>query len=242
MADSASDLDRRASLIDAATSGQSPAPVAARTAGQLNAQWAPHEPAFSAESVSQQRGPDRFGGWGGVLIGNLIAINVAKSMLVAPNNTLTPARALALATQEVMDARQGQRKTGWGQIAQDLTGQKLGSVMKGVQAAAPSVTGQSRSPGQSQSPAKGAKEAGQSSAKGASNADRGFSNAFDASGHTAGVAVGGPGAGAGLGRGHDKDVTSADGAGGKDAAGHGGPGGEGHGGGNGGGGGGGKGK
>ena len=87
---------------------------AADLAAQLNAQWAPSPPAYSAESVGQQRGPEKFGGWGGVRIGNLIAQSLARAMLAAPNNTLTPEQALALATQQVMDARQDQDRRGRG--------------------------------------------------------------------------------------------------------------------------------
>jgi hypothetical protein len=234
-ADKPADLDRQASQVDADTSGQSQAQVAGRISDRLNAEWAPNSPAFSPESVGQQRGPDKFGGWGGVLIGDLIALNVAKSMLAAPNNTLTSAQALALATQQVMDARQGQGK-GWGRIAQDLTGQKLGSLMKTVQPAAAAVTGQAPGPGKSVSSSKSAKEAGPASAKAAAHTDQVFGNAFGTPAST-GVAVAGPG----IGRGHDNDPPGKD-AGNRDVAGKdAGRGGEGPGGGNGGGGHGGKG-
>ena len=78
--------------------------VATGVSDQLNSQWAPNQPAFTPESVASQRGPDKFGGWGGVRIGGVISVTLAKSMLAAPNNTLTPEEALALATQQVMDA------------------------------------------------------------------------------------------------------------------------------------------
>lgn len=202
------------------------AQVAGRTADQLNAQWAPNSPAFTPESVANQRGPDKFGGWGGVLIGNLIAVNVAKSMLAAPNNTLTPDEALTLATQQVMDARQGQGQKGWGRISQDLTGQKLGPLMKGTQSALTE---------QELNLEKGAKGAQKSADKASGKTEKAFSNTFDTPTST-GVAVSGPGVGGGTGRGHDKDAGP-QGLAGKD----GGQGlGEGHGGGSGGGGGGGK--
>jgi hypothetical protein len=178
---------------------------AADLAAQLNAQWAPRPPAYSAESVGQQRGPEKFGGWGGVRIGNLLAQSLARTMLAAPNNTLTPEQALALATQQVMDARQDQdrRGRGWGRLSQDLTGQKLGDVMKSAQSAP--VTGTGQSPN-----AKGVeKPAG----KAAGKTEQELSNAFDKPAHSAGVAVTGPGASGGRGRGHDKD-----GAAGKDVA------------------------
>jgi hypothetical protein len=206
------------------------AQVAGRTADQLNAQWAPNSPAYTPESVGQQRGSDKFGGWGGVLIGNLIAVNVAKSMLAAPNNTLTSEEALTLATQQVMDARQAQGQKGWGRIAQDLIGQKLGDLMKGTKAATASATGPALSVD------KGAKGAQKSADKASGKTEKAFSNAFDTpASHAAGVAVSGPGVGGGTGRGHDKDAGP-QGIAGKD----GGQGlGEGHGGGSGGGGGGG---
>jgi hypothetical protein len=232
-ANSAADLDGQARQVDAAASGQGQAWVASRIADQLNAQWAPNTPAYSADAVGQQRGSDKFGGWGGILIGNLIAVNVAKSTLAAPNNTLTPEEALALATQQVMDARQGHGKKGWGRIAQDLTGQKLGDLMKSAQTAAAGVTGQSPSGGKS------AKAAGQSSGKAPGKGDQVGGKTFDVSAsHSAGAAVSGPGVGGGHGRGHDQDVAGRDGGHG----GGGGRGGDGPGGGNGGGGGGGKGK
>jgi hypothetical protein len=178
---------------------------AADLAAQLNAQWAPNPPAYSAESVGQQRGPEKFGGWGGVRIGNLISQSLAKAMLAAPSNTLTPEQALALATQEVMEARQDQdrRGRGWGRISQDLTGQKLGDLMKSAQSAPVTGTGQSLS----------AKGLGKSASKAAGNTEEGSSKAFDKSGHSAGVALTGPGVSSGRGRGHDKD-----GAAGKDVA------------------------
>jgi hypothetical protein len=235
-ADKPADLDREAREVDAATSSQSQAQVADRIADQLNAQWAPNSPAFTADSVGQQRGANKFGGWGGVLIGDLIAINVAKSMLAAPGNTLTPAQALTAATQEVMDARRGENKKGWGQIAQNLTGQKLGSLMTSVQPAAAAVTGQPTGPGKSMSSSKSAKEAGQASSK-AARTDQAFGNSFDTPA-SASVAVAGPG----IGRGHDDDPPGKD-AGNRDVTGKdAGRGGEGPGGGNGGGGHGGKGK
>jgi hypothetical protein len=208
------------------------AQVAGRTADQLNAQWAPNAPAYTPESVGQQRGPDKFGGWGGVLIGNLIAVNVAKSMLAAPNNTLTSEEALTLATQQVMDARQGQGQKGWGRIAQDLTGQKLGDLMKSIKPATASATGPALSV------EKGAKGAQKSVDKASGKTEKAFSNAFDTpASHPAGVAVSGPGVSGGPGRGQDKDVSGkdvADSSGGR--SGGGGHGGEGPGGGNGGGG------
>ena len=178
---------------------------AADLAAQLNAQWAPNPPAYSAESVGQQRGPERFGGWGGVRIGNLISQSRARAMLATPNNTLTPEQALALATQEVMEARQDQdrRGRGWGGISKDLTGQKLGDLMKSAQSAHVTGTGQSPS----------AKGLGKSASKTAGNTEEGSSKAFDKSGHSAGVAVTGPGVSGGRGRGHEKD-----GAAGKDVA------------------------
>ena len=105
---------------------------AADLAAQLNAQWAPNPPAYSAESVGQQRGPEKFGGWGG--------------------------------------------------ISKDLTGQKLGDLMKSTQSAHVTGTGQSPS----------AKGLGKSASKAAGNAEEGSSKAFDKSGHSAGVAVTGP--------------------------------------------------
>jgi hypothetical protein len=213
-AENAADLDRQASHVDAAVNGQASAQVGGRIADQLNAQWAPNSPAYSAESVGQQRGPDKFGGWGGVLIGNLIAVNIAKSTLAAPNNTLTPEQALALATQQVLDARQGQDKRGWGRLAQDLTGQKLGALVRSAQPAAVAVAGQSLSTGKS------TKGAGQPPGKAT---DQASSKTFDSSAaHSASVTVSGPGV---TGRGQDKDVA------GKDVAdrdgGHGGAGGHG---------------
>jgi hypothetical protein len=204
-ADNATDLDRHARQVDVAASGQGQAQVAGRIADQLNAQWAPHPPAYSPESVGQQRGPEKFGGWGGVLIGDLIALNLAKSMVAAPNNTLTPEEALMVATQQVMDARQGEGRRGWGWIAQDLTGQKLGDLMKSVRPAAAAVTGQSLSA------EKSPKGAGKSSGKAAGKTDRGFSNAFDTPAHHAtGVVVSGPGVSGRTGRGHDKDIAGKD--------------------------------
>jgi hypothetical protein len=193
---------------------------------QLNSQWAPNQPAFTPESVASQRGPDKFGGWGGVRIGGVISVTLAKSMLAAPNNTLTPKEALALATQQVMDAR---RDKGWGRVAQDITGQKLGALMKGTQPAAAAATSQSLSTGKSP------KEPGQSSGKAIGKTEQTASKTFDAPApHSTGVAVSGPGVGGGSGRGSGKDASGKDVAG-KDAAGSPGGGG-GHGGGNGGGG------
>ena len=200
---------------------------------QLNSQWAPNQPAFTPESVASQRGPDKFGGWGGVRIGGVISVTLAKSMLAAPNNTLTPEEALALATQQVMDAR---RDKGWGRVAQDVTGQKLGALMKGTQPAAAAATSQSLSTGKSP------KEPGQSPGKAIGKTEPTASKTFDAPAPT-GVAVSGPGVGSRSGRGSGKDASGKDVAG-KDAAGGpggggghgGGRGGEGHGGGNGGGG------
>lgn len=211
------------------------AQVARGISDQLNSQWAPNQPAFTPDSVASQRGPDKFGGWGGVRIGGVISVTLAKSMLAAPNNTLTPEEALALATQQVMDAR---RDKGWGRVAQDVTGQKLGALMKGTQPAAAAATSQSLSTGKSP------KEPGQSSGKAIGKTEQTASKTFDAPApHSTGVAVSGPGVGGGSGRGSGKDASGKDVAG-KDAAG--GPGGGGgHGGGNGGGGnggGGGKGK
>ena len=139
---------------------------AADLAAQLNAQWAPNPPAYSAESVGQQRGPEKFGGWGGVRIGNLISQSRARAMLATPNNTLTPEQALALATQEVMEARQDQdrRGRGWGGISKDLTGQKLGDLMKSAQSAHVTGTGQSPS----------AKGLGKSASKAAGNTEEGL--------------------------------------------------------------------
>ena len=240
-ADNAADLDRHGRPVDAAASSQTQAQVAGRIADQLNAQWAPNPPAYSPESVGQQRGPDKFGGWGGVLIGDLISLNLAKSMLAAPNNTLTPEEALMVATQQVMDARQGEGRRGWGRIAQDLTGHKLGDLMKSAQPAAATATGQSLSV------AKSAKGVGKSSGKAAGKTDQGFSNAFGTPAlHATGVAVSGPGVRGGTGRGHDKDVAGkgvadkggGNGGGSGGGEGHGGGNGGGHGGGNGGGGGG----
>jgi hypothetical protein len=212
------------------------AQVARGISDQLNSQWAPNQPAFTPESVASQRGPDKFGGWGGVRIGGVISVTLAKSMLAAPNNTLTPEEALALATQQVMDAR---RDKGWGRVAQDVTGQKLGDLMKGTQPAAAAATSQSLSTGKSP------KEPGQSSGKAIGTTEQTASKTFDAPApHSTGVAVSGPGVGGGSGRGSGKDASGKDVAG-KDAAGgpgggggHGGGrgGGEGHGGGNGGGG------
>jgi len=212
------------------------AQVARGISDQLNSQWAPNQPAFTPESVASQRGPDKFGGWGGVRIGGVISVTLAKSMLAAPNNTLTPKEALALATQQVMDAR---RDKGWGRVAQDITGQKLGALMKGTQPAAAAATSQSLSTGKSP------KEPGQSSGKAMGKTEQTASKTFDAPApHSTGVAVSGPGVGGGSGRGSGKDASGKDVAG-KDAAGgpgggggHGGGpgGGEGHGGGNGGGG------
>jgi hypothetical protein len=175
---------------------------AADLAAQLNAQWAPNPPAYTAESVGQQRGPERFGGWGGVRIGNLISQSLARAMLAAPSNTLTPEQALALATQDVMEARQDQdrRGRGWGRISQDLTGEKLGDLMKSARSAPATGTGQSLS----------SKGVGKSASKAP---EEGSSKGFDKSGHSAGVAVAGPGVSGGRGRGHDKD-----GAAGKDVA------------------------
>ena len=201
------------------------AQVARGISDQLNSQWAPNQPAFTPESVASQRGPDKFGGWGGVRIGGVISVTLAKSMLAAPNNTLTPKEALALATQQVMDAR---RDKGWGRVAQDITGQKLGALMKGTQPAAAAATSQSLSTGKSP------KEPGQSSGKAIGKTEQTASKTFDAPApHSTGVAVSGPGVGGGSGRGSGKDASGKDVAG-KDAAG--GPGGGGgHGGGNGGG-------
>ena len=201
------------------------AQVARGISDQLNSQWAPNQPAFTPESVASQRGPDKFGGWGGVRIGGVISVTLAKSMLAAPNNTLTPKEALALATQQVMDAR---RDKGWGRVAQDITGQKLGALMKGTQPAAAAATSQSVSTGKSP------KEPGQSSGKAIGKTEQTASKTFDAPApHSTGVAVSGPGVGAGSGRGSGKDASGKDVAG-KDAAGGSGGGG-GHGGGNGGG-------
>jgi hypothetical protein len=201
------------------------AQVARGISDQLNSQWAPNQPAFTPESVASQRGPDKFGGWGGVRIGGVISVTLAKSMLAAPNNTLTPKEALALATQQVMDAR---RDKGWGRVAQDITGQKLGALMKGTQPAAAAATSQSLSTGKSP------KEPGQSSGKAIGKTEQTASKTFDAPApHSTGVAVSGPGVGAGSGRGSGKDASGKDVAG-KDAAGGSGGGG-GHGGGNGGG-------
>jgi hypothetical protein len=208
---------------------------AADLADRLNAQWSPNPPAYSAESVGQQRGAERFGGWGGVLIGNLIAQDVAKSMLAAPNNTLTPQEALALATQQVMDARQGPSGHGWGRVSQDLTGQKLGDLMKGAQPGTVASTG-----GQSASPGKSAKGSGKAAGAVAGKTEQEFSNSFSTPAQTTGVVVSGPGASGGTGRGHDKGASGkdvADRGSNRDAGGRGG--GDGHGGGNGGGGGGG---
>jgi hypothetical protein len=202
------------------------AQVARGISDQLNSQWAPNQPAFTPESVASQRGPDKFGGWGGVRIGGVISVTLAKSMLAAPNNTLTPKEALALATQQVMDAR---RDKGWGRVAQDITGQKLGALMKGTQPAAAAATSQSLSTGKSP------KEPGQSSGKAIGKTEQTASKTFDAPApHSTGVAVSGPGVGGGSGRGSGKDASGKDVAG-KDAAGSPGGGG-GHGGGNGGGG------
>jgi hypothetical protein len=201
------------------------AQVARGISDQLNSQWAPNQPAFTPESVASQRGPDKFGGWGGVRIGGVISVTLAKSMLAAPNNTLTPKEALALATQQVMDAR---RDKGWGRVAQDITGQKLGALMKGTQPAAAAATSQSLSTGKSP------KEPGQSSGKAIGKTEQTASKTFDAPApHSTGVAVSGPGVGGGSGRGSGKDASGKDVAG-KDAAGGSGGGG-GHGGGNGGG-------
>jgi hypothetical protein len=208
-------LDRQAGRVDAAAPGQGQAQVAGRTADQLNAEWAPNAPAYSAQSVASQGGPDKFGGWGRVLIGNLIAVNLAKSMLAAPNNTLTPKQALALATQQVLDARQGEDKRGWGRIAQDLTGQKLGGLLKSAEKATVEVT--SRSSSRSPSSARSAGTAGRSSGKAVGRADQTVGRTFDAqASHPSGVVVSGPGAGAGLGQGHNKDM------GGREVAGSGG--------------------
>ena len=199
------------------------AQVARGISDQLNSQWAPNQPAFTPDSVASQRGPDKFGGWGGVRIGGVISVTLAKSMLAAPNNTLTPEEALALATQQVMDAR---RDKGWGRVAQDVTGQKLGALMKGTQPAAAAATSQSLSTGKSP------KEPGQSFGKAIGKTEQTASKTFDAPAPT-GVAVSGPGVGGGSGRGSGKDASGKDVAG-KDAAG--GPGGGGgHGGGRGGG-------
>ncbi|MGH2628010.1 MAG: hypothetical protein ACRDHY_15330, partial [Anaerolineales bacterium] len=164
------------------------AQVASGIADQLNSQWAPNSPAFTPESVANQRGPDKFGGWGGVRIGNLIAISLAKS--TNPQTPQEAIQALMDATQAVMDARHGQGQKGWGRIAQDLTGQKLGDLMKSVQSAAAAVTGQSPSTGKS------AKGAGQSPGKTTGKTDEASSKAFDAAAlHPAAVAVSGPGVG-----------------------------------------------
>jgi hypothetical protein len=204
MAHDAADLDRHASQVNAAVSNQGQTQVAQRTADQLNAQWAPHTSAFTAQSLGQQRGPAQFGGWGGVLIGNLIAVNLAKSMLAARDNTLTPEQALALATQQVLDARQGESKRGWGRIAQDLTGQKLGGLVKSAEKATIEVTG--RSSGSSPGHTRSAGTAGRSSGKAVGRTDQTVGRTFDAqTSHPAGVVVSEPGAGAGLGRGHNKD-------------------------------------
>jgi hypothetical protein len=178
---------------------------AADLADRLNSQWAPNPPAYSAESVGQQRGPDKLGGWGGVLIGNLIAQDLAKSLLAAPNNTLTPAEALARATQQVMDARQGPGAHGWGRITQDLTGQKLGDLMKGAQPATASTTGQSLSGDKS------AKGVGKSAGNAVGKIDQGFSNSFSTPAQTTGVVVSGPGGSSrGSGGGHDKGASGKD--------------------------------
>ena len=100
------------------------AQVARGISDQLNSQWAPNQPAFTPESVASQRGPDKFGGWGGVRIGGVISVTLAKSMLAAPNNTLTPEEALALATQQVMDAR---RDKGWGRVGRTSRGGSSGT-------------------------------------------------------------------------------------------------------------------
>lgn len=199
--------------------------VAAGIANQLNAQWEPNAPAFTADSVAQQRGPDKFGGWGGVRIGNLISIAIAKATLAnTPNPTPQQiSQALLDAQAAVMAARQGPGPHGWGFIAQDKTGQKLGALLKGAQPGNASATGQSLSL------EKGGKGA-QKSAEDKATGKTAFSSAFDTSTPT-GVAFSGPGVG--TGHGHDKDA-GAQGVAGKD----GGQGqGEGHGGGNGGGGG-----
>ena len=186
------------------------AQVARGIADQLNSQWAPNAPAFTPESVASQRGPDKFGGWGGVRIGGIISVTVAKSTLAAPNNTLTSEEALALATQQVMDARQGK---GWGRVAQDLTGQKLGALMKDTQPAAAAATSPSRSTGKSP------KEPGQSPGKAIGKTDQTASKTFDAPApHSTGVVVSGPGVGGGSGRGSGKDASGKDVAG-KDTAG-----------------------
>jgi hypothetical protein len=207
---------------------------AAAIADQLNARWAPNPPAFSPEGVAQQRGPDKFGEWGGVRIGNIIAIDVAKSMLAAPNNQKTPAQALRDAQQAVMAERQGPGPKGWGRITQDLTGQKLGALMNGAQPPGAAKTGQAPSADKS------AKGGPRSADKATGKTDQAFSNAFDAqASHAAhaSVAVSGPGAGV-AGRGQGKDVgTQGVGDAGGQGAGAGRGGGEGHGGGNGGGGG-----
>jgi hypothetical protein len=98
---------------------------------------------------------------------------------------------------------QDRRGRGWGRLSQDLTGQKLGDVMKSAQSEPVVGTGQSLN-------AKGVEKP---ASKAAGKTERELSNAFDKPGHSAGVALTGPGASGGRGRGHDKD-----GAAGKDVA------------------------
>jgi hypothetical protein len=187
-------LDQHAQQVDQAANTQGEMQVAGKIADQLNAAWAPNPPAYTAESVAQQRGPDQLGGFGSVLIGNLIIVKYAKL------NNLT----LAAATQVVMDRRHAPGG-GWGKISQDLLGgQKLGDLMKNAQQASAAVTTASRSV------EKGPKGVGMSSGKAPAKTDQAFSNAFDSPRQATGVAVSGPGVGGGTGRGHDKDISGKD--------------------------------
>jgi hypothetical protein len=224
-ADPTPDLDRHARAVDQAAEAQGQMQVAGRLADQLNASWGQTPGPYTAASLADQRARNGWG-WGEVLIGNLLAQSIARNLMAA-NPTLTPAQALALATDQVTAARQA--GAGWGVISKEA-GVKLGKLVSGVQKSAAAVSAGEKSPGAVKATAKGTKESGAKAAdeaqERAAGVGRGLTGFATEGQPTGGVAVAGPGlAGGGLGRGADRggqDHGGADRGGGAGGAGGGG--------------------
>jgi hypothetical protein len=238
-----SSLDKHAQAVDGVTANTGSEKVASRLASQLNEAWGRTPAPYTAESLTAQRTQTGWG-WGGVLIGNRLAQQMAETRLAA-NPALTPEQALVESLAAVTAARQAH--TGWGVIAKD-NGVKLGPLVSSVKKSTESVTASLQSSGKQGSGKPGTKSADGTAAKAERSAksdkaradSASFSNSFDT-----GPAAAGHGS---LGRGHDKEnspgasAEAGHGGGGGQGGGNGGGQGGGNGGGSGGGGGGGKGK